>query len=145
MAEQHSVRVGRWHELRWTKGPPDNLRIVQTDGFAVDKVFVISRTDAGEFLTGVTEWVVDTVHGSAPQSRPDKAFLDPDVLVDLAAKSGEVSAVVLATAEYRESMRWMAQTIHQAYHQDVGGTWQGCQRNTCTHAAEVLGVRGDRP
>lgn len=44
-----------------------------------------------------------------------------------------------------KSIAWMAQTIHQAHHDDVGGTWEGCPRNTCTHAAELNGVRKHRP
>lgn len=47
--------------------------------------------------------------------------------------------------DLRKSIAWMAQTIHQAYHDDVGGTWEGCPRNTCTHAAELTGFRKRRP
>ncbi len=37
----------------------------------------------------------------------------------------------------REAVRWMAQTIHQAYHEK--GTFETCSKNTCSHAAQVLG------
>ena len=37
--------------------------------------------------------------------------------------------------ELRESIRWMAQTVHQAHHT---GPIEGCKKSVCDHAAKVL-------
>ena len=33
--------------------------------------------------------------------------------------------------EAMQHIKWMAQTVHQAYHQDKPGTWEDCPRAIC--------------
>lgn len=40
------------------------------------------------------------------------------------------------TKKMREGIRWMAQTIHQAYHET--GTYATCTKSTCAHATELI-------
>lgn len=40
--------------------------------------------------------------------------------------------------EDRDMIRWTAQTVHQAYHQDVPGTWETCSRDICASAKKHL-------
>lgn len=35
-------------------------------------------------------------------------------------------------------IRWMAQTVHQGYHQDQPGTWETCPRDICASAVAHL-------
>lgn len=67
MGELRRVKVGRWHELQWTKGSPDNLRIVELDEFE-DATIVIQRADAPEFLAGVMEWAANVASEAVPDS-----------------------------------------------------------------------------
>jgi hypothetical protein len=41
-------------------------------------------------------------------------------------------------SEYLETIRWMAQTIHQAYHREIPGTFLECTRNTCDAAKQAI-------
>jgi hypothetical protein len=41
-------------------------------------------------------------------------------------------------AELLETIRWMAQTIHQAHHQEHPGTFMDCQKNTCDAARQMI-------
>lgn len=37
-------------------------------------------------------------------------------------------------ADYEGAIKhivWMAQTVHQAYHQDIPGNWMSCPRDIC--------------
>lgn len=43
----------------------------------------------------------------------------------------------MSEAKLRESIWWMAQTVHQAYHE---GSIEDCQKATCRHALEVAGM-----
>lgn len=40
--------------------------------------------------------------------------------------------------DYLETIRWMAQTIHQAYHKEIPGTFLECPRNTCDAARQSI-------
>ena len=41
-------------------------------------------------------------------------------------------------SDFLETIRWMAQTIHQAYHQDIPGTFLECPHNTCDAAKQSI-------
>lgn len=41
-------------------------------------------------------------------------------------------------AELRKHLAWMAQTMHQAYHQDIPTTWKECPRDVCASTRHVL-------
>lgn len=50
----------------------------------------------------------------------------------------------IVAKEACEHMRWMAQTIHQAYHQDQGRVWQLCPRDVCKSTMDwMLWKSGD--
>ena len=36
------------------------------------------------------------------------------------------------------TLRWVAQTVHQAYHQEVSGTWETCPRDVCASIRNKL-------
>lgn len=40
--------------------------------------------------------------------------------------------------EIRETLRWIAQTVHNAHHQDQAGTFEQCPKNTCSAARVAL-------
>ena len=44
----------------------------------------------------------------------------------------------VALEKMPEAMRWIAQTVHQGWHGDHGGTFETCPKSTCRHAAEIL-------
>jgi hypothetical protein len=35
-------------------------------------------------------------------------------------------------------VRWMAQTVHNAHHEEHGGTFLDCPKNTCKAAADAV-------
>lgn len=37
-----------------------------------------------------------------------------------------------------EMIRWMAQTVHQAYHQEQSGTFESCPKDICSSAKRAL-------
>ena len=37
-----------------------------------------------------------------------------------------------------ETIRWMAQTLHQAYHVDHPGTFRECKKNVCDAATQAI-------
>lgn len=43
-----------------------------------------------------------------------------------------------ALLEAIDTVRWGAQTIHQAYHQEYQGTYLECPRNTCDAAKQLI-------
>ena len=43
-----------------------------------------------------------------------------------------------SASEFLETIRWMANTIHQAYHQDELGTFIECARDTCCAARQAI-------
>jgi hypothetical protein len=45
--------------------------------------------------------------------------------------------------DYDNALRhiaWMAQTLHQAYHQDIPGTWHDCPRDICASTTMFLSL-----
>lgn len=67
-------------------------------------------------------------------------------LVEDPASKGHTSIVCplhSSAADFLETIRWMAQTIHLAHHQDETGTFLECPRNTCDAARQAIEkVRG---
>lgn len=41
-------------------------------------------------------------------------------------------------AVFKDTIRYMAENAHQAYHQDQGGGWWDCPKNICTSAQQQL-------
>lgn len=74
--------------------------------------------------------------------RPDETGYSPEttkLLGDLDALGGKIDALLAEREELREAVRWVAQTVHQAHHQEQPGTFETCPKSTCDHAAKVLG------
>lgn len=39
---------------------------------------------------------------------------------------------------YEEHIAWTAQTVHQAYHQDIDEPWERCPRDVCASTMHVM-------
>lgn len=50
----------------------------------------------------------------------------------------EFANLIAAAPEMFETIRWLAQTVHQAHHMDQPGTFRDCSKNTCEAAREML-------
>lgn len=59
----------------------------------------------------------------------DAVFKAIDKAVEAAEKQND---------ELRKHLAWMAQTMHQAYHQDVPTTWKECRRDVCASTRHIL-------
>lgn len=57
-------------------------------------------------------------------------------LLSDAVEAGE--ALVKHLREARETIRFMAENVHQAYHQDISGGWWICPRTVCNAAQQAL-------
>ena len=63
------------------------------------------------------------------------------IIVDHREDFGDPEAdarLIAAAPDLFETVRWMAQTIHQAYHSDHPGTFETCGKNTCDAATQAL-------
>jgi hypothetical protein len=49
------------------------------------------------------------------------------------AQDGDIEAAI---ERLTSTMKWVAQTIHQAYHET--GTWEECEKNTCEGIRQAL-------
>ncbi len=47
--------------------------------------------------------------------------------------------------ELIETIKWMAQVVHQARHQDYAGTWKECKLGLCRGAREGMTKAGIKP
>ena len=59
-----------------------------------------------------------------------------DVVFQCLEKSNE--ATMELVVELRKHLAWMAQTMHQAYHQDIPTTWETCPRDVCASTKHIL-------
>lgn len=50
----------------------------------------------------------------------------------------EIRIVTQPVGSDRDMIRWICQTIHQAYHQDQPGVWETCPRDVCKSAKRHL-------
>lgn len=53
------------------------------------------------------------------------------------ANAAFIIGAVNSHADLLETIHWMAQTFHQAHHQDHAGTWKECPKNTCNAARQA--------
>ncbi len=54
------------------------------------------------------------------------------------ALSGEIADLNAAGTIAFKQVCWLAQTVHQAYHQDISGTWETCPRDVCKSSQQFL-------
>ena len=48
------------------------------------------------------------------------------------------AALLAAKAELVETIRWVAQTVHQGNHADQPGTFRECPKSTCNAAKQAI-------
>lgn len=83
-----------------------------------------------------------------PPDQPNyfEVHLGPDFAAELIGphgRDGELvanAALIAAAPELLEAVRWMAQTVHQAHHEQPIAE---CQSSVCVHAREVVAKAGD--
>lgn len=67
--------------------------------------------------------------------RSDHVHPSPEPLpTDVVTVLGKIQRIDVLEREIKQ----MAQMVHQAYHQDIGGVWQDCPRGVCQRARSVL-------
>lgn len=54
--------------------------------------------------------------------------------------ASELPDALTQIEQQEKHITWMAQTIHQAYHQDQPGTWRDCPKNLCASTRTELGM-----
>jgi hypothetical protein len=55
---------------------------------------------------------------------------------------GEESGLCLTSKTLTEMLRWVAQTTHQAYHQECAHEWTRCSKDICLSVSLFLRIRG---
>ena len=49
-----------------------------------------------------------------------------------------VQQLEMENAILKDTLRHLAQTVHQAYHQNLGGGWHTCPKDVCSSAQRAL-------